>query len=205
MSTDQEAAKKRLGSLITEAYKAAGETRLSVADAIGLSSRSLYTLEMGQSIPRKHTQERLEEFFGWKPGSISELLNAGDGVDFDRVSQRTMRAAASAEWVAEAPAELDETARRIQEDAKALSARLFERERAVEALEGELKEARQTIGRLQSELHEALDSYRSELRRSEALAKGLTLAADDSPNRGAALRSMLDEVAEGNQAIEGEK
>lgn len=203
MSTHQEEVKKRLGSLVTEAYKSAGETRLSMAEGIGLSARSLYALEVGQSMPRKHTQERIEKFLGWKSGSIAELLSVGRGVDLEQVTQRTMRAEASAEWVAEAPAEVDETARRIQEDAKALSNRLRERDRTIESLEAELKQERERTDKLQADLHQAVEALRVEQRRSEALANGYDLAADDSPNKGAELRAQLDEVAEGNRNVGG--
>lgn len=199
MNTHQEAVKKRLGTLITEGYTSAGITRGALSAAVGLSTRSLFDIEKGQSVPRKASQERIEEFFGWKRGAIAELLSAGPGVDLDQVTQRTMRAVASAEWLAEAPAELDETARRIQEDAEALSLRLRAKDRTIASLEDELRVVRARVDWLEREL---LESRMGVVRPSRG---EVTLAADDSPNRGAVLRDMLDEVAEGNQDVEGEK
>lgn len=203
MDTHQEEVKKRLGALITEGYKSAGLTRGALSAAVGLSARSLYAIETGQATPRHGTQLKLEEFFGWKKGSIAELLSVGRGVDLEQVTQRTMRAEASAEWLAESPADVDETARRIQEDAKALSNRLRERDRTIESLESELRDERERTDKLQADLHTAVEALRVEQKRSEALANGYDLAADTSPNKGAELRAVLDEVAEGNRNVGG--
>ncbi|MCC3277485.1 hypothetical protein LJ753_16600 [Arthrobacter sp. zg-Y20] len=204
MSKHQEEAKKTLGRLITAGYKAKGDTRQSAAKEMGMASRSLYALEVGEvAVPRRYTQERLEKFLGWRRGAIADLLSAGPGVDLDRVTLDTMRAEPSAEWVAAGPADVDETARRIQEDAQALSNRLRERDRTVESLESELKQERERTDKLQEDLHHALEALRAEQKRSAALANGYDLAADTSPNRGAELRAVLDEVAEGNRNVGG--
>ncbi|MCC9173792.1 helix-turn-helix transcriptional regulator [Arthrobacter sp. zg-Y179] len=162
MSTHQEEAKKRLGSLITEAYKAAGETRLSLSDAVGLSARSLYAIETGQAIPRKGSQERIEKFFDWRPGAIGELLKGVRGVNLEQITQKTMRTETAPKKVDEMRADLDETARRIQEDAKALSDRLRERDRTIESLEAELKQERNRTNKLQEDLHTAVEALRAQ-------------------------------------------
>lgn len=95
MSEHQEAVKKRLGELITEGYNAIGETRRSMAQALGSSDRTLYAVENGMTTPRKHTQLKMEAFLGWKRGAIEDLLSVGPDVDLDRVAVATMRAAAA--------------------------------------------------------------------------------------------------------------
>lgn len=176
MSTHQEEAKKRLGSLITEAYKAAGETRLSLSDAVGLSARSLYAIETGQAIPRRGSQERIEKFFDWRPGAIGELLEGIRGVNLEQVTQKTMRAEAAPEKAGEVRADMDETARRIQEDAKALSNRLREHARTIESLEAELKQERNRTNKLQEDLRAAVEALRAQ-QNGEAAGNGVRSGA----------------------------
>ncbi|MCQ1985936.1 hypothetical protein [Arthrobacter sp. zg-Y844] len=184
MTTSPEAqrneAKKTLGRLVTAGYKAKGDTRQSAAKDVGMSSRSLYAIEVGDSAPRRGTQRALEDYLGWRRDSITDLLSLGPGVDIERVTLGSMKAAA--EWLAESPADVDGTAKRIQEDAKALSNRLRERDRTIESLEAELKQERERTDKLQADLHAAVEALRVEQKRSEALANGYGLAADDSPN-----------------------
>lgn len=203
MSTHEELAKKTLGRLVRQAYSQRGQTRGVAAKAMGVASKTLYSVEMGHTAPQMATRHTIEDYLGWRRGSISELLESGPTVDLGAVTLRAMSAVPSSEWLAAEPPEMDETARRIQEDALALSTRLRERDRTVEWLEAELKQQRERIDELQGELHEALEALRAEQKRSEALANGFDLAADDSANKGAELRAVLDEVAEGNQNVGG--
>ena len=203
MTTHDEVAKKTLGRLVRDGYKQRGETRISASEAIGVSSKTLYSIEVGDTKPRAATRAALEDFLGWRRDSITDLLKAGPNVDLHAVTLESMSAVPSAEWVAAGPADVDETARRIQDDAQALSNRLRERDRTVESLESELKQERERVDKLQEDLHQALEALRTEQKRSAALANGFDLAADDSPNKGAELRAVLDEVAEGNQNVGG--
>ena len=203
MSTHEELSKKTLGRLVRLGYKERGQTRGSAAEAMGVASKTLYSIETGKTAPQVKTRETIEDFLGWRRGSITDLLTAGPSVDVEAVTLRQMAAVPSAEWLAAGPADVDETARRIQDDAQALSNRLRERDRTVESLEAELKQERERVDKLQEDLHQALEALRAEQKRSAALANGFDLAADDSPNKGAELRAVLDEVAEGNQNVGG--
>lgn len=184
MTNHQEAVRKRLGELITEGYNAIGETRRSMAQALGSSDRTLYAVENGMTTPRKHTQLKMEEFLGWKRGSISELLSVGPDVNLDQVSVATMRAVAPAGWGEPVEAESDGAlARKVTLAVTDLLARLEEREREVRFVREENR------------------ALRAELDAVKATQEDMDLAADNSPNKGAELRSMLDEVAEGNRSV----
>ena len=201
MSTHEEVVKKSLGRLIRAAYKDKGETRQSAAEAIGISAKTLYSLEVGDTKARASTRAALEDYLGWRRGSITDLLQSGPNVDLEAVTLRSMSAVPSAEWMAAAPAGVDETARRIQEDARALSNRLKERDRTIESLEAELKQGRERIDKLQEDLHHALEALRVEQRRSEVLVNEFDLAGDSSSDEGAELRAALGEVGGGSRNV----
>lgn len=184
MASHQDAVRVRLGQLITEGYTAIGESRRSMAQALGASDRTLYAIENGLTTPRKATRVKLEEFLGWKRGSISELLSVGPDVDLGQVSVATMRAVAPAGWGEPVEVESDGVlARKVTLAVSDLLARLEERDAEVQRLRDEVRVLREKVG-----------------------AAGLTqndvdLAADKSPNQGAALRDFLDDVAEGNRSV----
>lgn len=129
MSEHQEAAKKRLGELITEGYNAIGETRRSMAQALKSSDRTLYAVENGMTTPRKHTQLKMEEFLGWKRGAITWLLSVGPDVDLGAVSVATMRPASPEGWGDSVEVESDGAlARKVTLAVSDLLARLEKRE-----------------------------------------------------------------------------
>lgn len=170
MSEHQEANKKRLGELITDGYKAAGHTRKSLAPLVGISDRSLYSLEVGERAPRGATQRRLEEALGWARGSVADLLGLGASADLAKVDLEWMRGPKVTAW-AGLPAGGTDVIQRLTTAAQEAAALLAEKDRRIHELE-------QQVAALQS---------------------GFDLAADSSPNQGKALRDHLDSVEQENQ------
>lgn len=90
--------KKRLGELVTDAYKSLGLTRQQLALQVGISERSLYAIANGTSVPRVQTRRKLEEALGWQRDAIQELFALGPSVDLDQVTLQHMRPAEGEGW-----------------------------------------------------------------------------------------------------------
>lgn len=161
---------KRLGELITDGYKAAGHTRRSLAPLVGISDRSLYSLEVGERAPRDKTQRQLEEVLGWARGSVADLLGLGAGADLSKVDLEWMRGPKAPVWDG-TPASRAGVGQRLLTAAQEAAALLAEKDRRIRELE-------QQVALLQG---------------------GYDLAADGSPSRGRALRDHFDSVEQENQ------
>lgn len=171
MSEHQEANKKRLGELVTEAYKAVGNTRQGMAPLVGVSERSMYMIENGLSIPRAHTQRKLEEVLGWRRGAIADVLGLGPDTDVTKVPLSFMQESKGSAW-ADMPEESGaDVIHRLTAAATDAAVMLREKDRRIHELE-------QQVALLQG---------------------GFDLAADGSPNRGKALRDHFDSVEQENQ------
>lgn len=178
MSEHQEANKKRLGELITEAYKTAGFSRLAVAPQVGISARSLFSIETGQSAPRAHTRLKLEDVLGWRRGAITDLLGLGPDADVSKVPMSFMQESKNSAW-ADMPAESTaDIIQRLTSAATDAALMLREKERHEQDHLRRIHELEQQVAALQS---------------------GFDLAADNSPNQGRALRDHFDSVEQENQ------
>lgn len=178
MSEHQEANRKRLGELIQDGYKTAGLTRRSLSQKVGLSERSLYSLEAGERVPREATQRRIEEVLGWRRGAIADMLGLGSDAELSKVSLSFMQESNNSAW-ADMPEESDaDVAQRLSTAAMDMTVRLREKDRENEELRRQLEEAQQQLARLQA---------------------GFDLAADNSPNTGNALRDHFDSIERENQ------
>lgn len=179
MSEHQEELRKRLGELVTEAYKAAGYSRESLAPVAGVSSRTLFSMEQGKSIPRVHTQRQLEKALGWRKGAIADVLSLGPDVYVDQINLKDMRPTQGNPWGDEhKDLEADTVLQRLNIAAVDVTVMVREKDRRIEELERQLEEAERRVKQMQD---------------------SLGLAADDSPNHGRDLREFLDGVAEHNQ------
>lgn len=173
MSEHQEANRKRLGELVTDGYKTVGLTRKSLAPKVGISERSLYSLEMGERTPREATQRHLEDALNWRRGAIADILGLGPDADLSKVSLSFMQESNTSAW-ADLPAESDsEVAQRLNTAAMDMTIRLREKDKENADLRRELEEAQQELS---------------------VLRDGLALAADNSPNQGRELRKLLDSI-----------
>lgn len=171
MSEQQEANKKRLGELIQDGYKAAGYSRESVAPEVGISSRTLFSIENGLSIPRALTQRKIEEVLGWRKGAIAYVLGLGPDTDVSKVPLPFMQESKNSAW-ADIPEESGaDVIHRLTAAATDAAVMLREKDRRI-----------------------------SELERQVALLQGgFDLAADSSPNRGKASRDHFGSVEQENQ------
>lgn len=171
MSEQQEANKKRLGELIQDGYKAAGLTRRSLARKVGVSERSLYSLEAGERVPRELTQRKIEEALMWRRGAMVDVLGLGPDTDVTKVPLSFMQESKGSAW-ADMPEESGaDVIHRLTAAATDAAVMLREKDRRIHELE-------QQVALLQG---------------------GFDLAADGSPNRGKALRDHFDSVEQENQ------
>lgn len=180
MSEHQEANKKRLGELIQDGYKAAGLTRRSLSQKVGVSERSLYSLEAGERVPRDLTQRRIEEVLGWRRGAMTDILGLGPDADVSKVPLSFMQESKNSAW-ADLP---DESAadiiQRLTSAATDAALMLREKERQEQDYLRRIHELEQQVSALQA---------------------GFDLAADDSPNQGRRLREMLDGIEARNSQV----
>ena len=170
MSEHQEQIRKRLGELVTEAYKTAGLTRQALAPLVGISERSLYMIENAQSIPRAHTQARLEEALGWQRGAIKEVLSLGPSVDINAINLSHMRPATGEGWGPLETAATESPMTRLNMAAADIAILLREKDKEIADLKQQVK----------------------------VLQEGYDLAADNTPNQGRRLRAVLDDVEDHN-------
>ncbi|GAA3293043.1 hypothetical protein ACFFON_02345 [Arthrobacter citreus] len=153
--------KKRLGELVTEAYKAVGNTRQGMAPLVGVSERSMYMIENGLSIPRAHTQRKLEEVLGWRRGAIADVLGLGPDAELSKVPLSFMQESKNSAW-ADLPNEsAADVIQRLTSAATDAALMLREKERQEQEHLRRIHELEQQVAALQS---------------------GFGLAADDSPN-----------------------
>lgn len=171
MSEQQEANKKRLGELIQDGYKTAGLTRRSLSQKVGLSERSLYSLESGERVPREATQRRIEEVLMWRRGAIADVLGLGPDADVSKVPLSFMQESKNSVWVDMPEESGADVIHRLTAAATDAAVMLREKDRRISELE-------QQVALLQG---------------------GYDLAADGSPNRGKALRDHFDSVEQENQ------
>lgn len=148
MSAHQEVLRKRLGELVTEAYKAAGLSRQVLAPQVGVSQRTLYAIENGLSTPRAHTQRQLEEALAWRKGAISDVLSFGSDADIDMVTLREMQPT-KVDTQDNGPAFRNESAgsiaQRLNEVTLDIMIELREKDRRIEELERRLEAAERRI------------------------------------------------------------
>ena len=183
MSEHQEANKKRLGELVTEAYKAAGHTRRSLAKAVGISDRTLYAVEVGASIPKEKLQRSLEEALQWSKGSIADVLGLGREADLESVDLEWM--SGGGKWVGGMEAPLTARGERGTKSGEPDSAVIQRLTFAAADVAILLREKDRRIHELEQQV--------------ALLQGGYDLAADGSPNRGRALRDHFDSVEQENQ------
>ncbi len=170
MSEHQEALKKRLGELVTEAYKAAGYSRLALAPKVGISARTLFSIEGGESTPRAHTQRKLEEALGWQKGAIAEVLSLGPSVDVGSITLDHMRPAKGEGWGPMETDTIESPMTRLNMAAADIAILLREKDKEIADLKQQVK----------------------------VLQEGYDLAADNTPNQGRRLRAVLDDVEDHN-------
>lgn len=180
MSEHQEANQKRLGELIQDGYKTAGLTRRSLSQKVGLSERSLYSLEAGERVPREATQRRIEEALGWRRGAMTDILGLGPDADVSKVPLSFMQESKNSAWADLPDESAADVIQRLTSAATDAALMLREKERQEQDYQRRIHDLERQLAAIQSEL---------------------TLAADDSPNQGRGLREMLDGIEARNSHV----
>ena len=65
---------KDLGNHIKQARAEHRYTAAELAQRLGVNPKTVSAIENGTSVPRAGTQNRLEEIFGWAPGTITAII-----------------------------------------------------------------------------------------------------------------------------------
>lgn len=137
---DQANSKKRIGELVTDAYKALGLSRQKLAPMVGVSQRSLYAIEKGTSVPRAHTQRQLEDVLKWRRGAIADVLSLGSDADFEEITLKDMQVPTAEMSV---PVEVeDDPLQRLQEATVGIAILLRDKDREIEKLRREVQQLR---------------------------------------------------------------
>jgi len=80
-----------IGMLVVEAREKLGENRKYAADKIGLNYRTLESVERGERLPNKTTLAGIERAYGWSLGSLMNLWDNRQNLDFGSVTLADLR------------------------------------------------------------------------------------------------------------------
>ena len=130
--------KKRLGELVTDAYKSLGLTRQQLALQVGVSERTLYVIANGTSVPRAQTRRKLEEALGWRKDAINDFFGLGPGVYLDQITLQHMRPAEGEGWGPWEPSE-ENPLQRLQDLTVDIAMLLRDKDREIEKLRKEVE------------------------------------------------------------------
>ena len=169
--SDELANRKRLGELIQDGYKAAGLTRRSLSQKVGVSERSLYSLEAGERVPREITQRRIEEVLSWRRGAMIEILGLGPDSDLPKVPLSFMQESKRIAWANMSQESGADVIHRLSAAATDAAVMLREKDRRIQELEQQVAELQSRYG----------------------------LSVDRSPKKGTAGLEHVDSVAQEDQ------
>lgn len=74
--TSEQATKRRIGELVTEATAELGLSRNELAKRAGVAVGTLYMLEAGKSWPQSATRRKITDALGWRPRAVQQLLDS---------------------------------------------------------------------------------------------------------------------------------
>lgn len=169
--SDELGNRKRLGELIQDGYKAAGLTRRSLSQKVGVSERSLYSLEAGERVPRDITQRRIEEVLNWRRGAMIDILGLGPDADLSKVPLSFMQESKRNAWADMSQDSGVDVIHRLTAVATDAAVMLREKDRRIQELEQQVAELQSRYG----------------------------LSGDGSPKKVAPGREHFDSVAQENQ------